>query len=122
VDRLPDKDQPALFITLHIGNTGPLYDFLYHGQMDGEFVPVLRDSRGKELQRHSLGNQAHKSGQIGTVSVLPLHDVRDVLVFEAPWQGTDHIELEMPATAWGRAGVCKFRIPSAMVLHKGRTK
>jgi hypothetical protein len=122
VDRPPGKDQPALLITLHLGNVGPLRDFTYHGQKDGEFVPLLRDSRGKELQRQILGDQAQKAGQLGAVSVLPFHTVNDVLVFEPPWTGTDHLELEMPAAAWGRAGVCKFKVPSAMIRHKGRTK
>jgi hypothetical protein len=122
VDRVPGQDQPVLLIALHIANVGQLHLITYHGQASGEHPAVLRDSRGKELQRRDLGDQAKKAGQIGTVSILPIHEAKDLVAAEAPWSGTAHIELDLPAAAWGREGVCKFTIPATFILHKNRSK
>jgi hypothetical protein len=122
VDRPTAKDPPTLFITLHIANIGPLHPITYHGQAVGERRAVVRDSRGKELPRRDLGAQAHKAGQLTTASILPNHDVKDVLAVEPPWSGTEHVELDLPAAAWGREGVCKFTIARNFIVQKTRGK
>jgi hypothetical protein len=122
VDRVTEKGPPALLITLHIANVGPLHTIAYHGQAGGEHRAVVRDSRGKELQRRDLGTQARKAGQLATATILPNHEVKDLVAVEAPWTGTVHIELDLPAAAWGREGVCKFTIPRSFIVHKGRKK
>jgi hypothetical protein len=122
VDRVPGQDQPVLLIALHIANVGQLHLITYHGQASGEHAAVLRDSRGKELPRRDLGDQAQKAGQIGTVSILPIHEVKDLVSAEVPWSGTAHVEVDLPAAAWGREGVCKFTILATFILHKNRSK
>ncbi len=122
VDRVLDKDLPALLIALHVANVGQLHDITYHGQASGEQRAVARDSRGTELQRRDLAAQAKKAGQVGTVSVFPTHEVKDLLVFEAPWSGTAHVEVDLPSAAWGREGVCKFTLPRTFLVYKNRSK
>lgn len=112
VKRLTKNDPPILLITLHIENVGQLHLVAYRGQGDGAQGVVARDSRGKELQRRDLGPEGKKLGQIGTVTFLPTHEVKDLVAVEAPWDGTAHVEVDLPAAAWGREGVCKFTIPS----------
>jgi hypothetical protein len=34
-----------------------------------------------------------------------------LLVFEPPASGWNSLQLELPASAWGRKGTCRFRIP-----------
>jgi hypothetical protein len=122
IDRLADKEQPALLVTLHVGNVGQLHDLLYHGQAEGQYPATAHDSRRQELPRRAPSPQAKKTGQMDTISLLPLHSAKDLLVFDAPWPGTEYVDLELPAAAWGREGTCKFRIPRTYILHKGRTK
>ena len=122
VERVLDKEPPILLIALSIANAGQLHNVTYHGQAGGEQRAVVRDSRGKELQRRDLGDKAKKTGQIGTVTLLPTHEVKDVLAVEAPWSGTENVEVDLPSAAWGCEGVCKFTIPGAFIVRKNRGK
>jgi hypothetical protein len=112
VKRLTPSDPPLLLVFLHIENIGQLHIVAYHGQGLGEQPAVVRDSRGKALQRRDLGLHARKLGQVKNANVLPNHEIKDLIAVEAPWNGTAHVEVDLPSAAWGRAGVCKFTIPS----------
>lgn len=119
VARVSPKDSPILQITLHIGNVGQLHIDTYHGQAGGSQNAVVRDSRGKQLPRRDLeAETAKKLGQVGTVTILPMHEVKDLLAVEAPWTGTAHVEVDLPSAAWGREGVCKFTIPSTFIVRR----
>ncbi len=120
VDRVEGSDYPSLLIKLHLANVGQLHEVLYHGQASDAPPPIVRDSRGRRLHWSDLGVHAKKAGQVGTVSVFPTHEVNDLLVFESPWPGP--LELELPASAWGREGFCKFRIPNEFIRHNSRPK
>jgi hypothetical protein len=122
INRLQEKEPPLLLLTLHVANVGHLHNVTYHGQARGAQGAVVRDSRGKELPRRDLGAQAKKAGQVGTAVVLPTHEVKDVLAVEAPWSGTAYVELDLPAAAWGRGGVCPFTIPATFIASRGRPK
>jgi hypothetical protein len=115
IDRVQGVDQPLLLISLTIASVGHLHTVTYNGQARGGQGAVVRDSRGKELPRRDLGAQAKKAGQAGTVVVLPTHEVKDVLAVEAPWSGTAYVELDLPASAWGRTGVCQFTLPATFI-------
>jgi hypothetical protein len=123
VERPSEKEQPALVITLHIANVGQLYNVAYHGQASGKHPAVVRDSRGKELQRRDwAAKDKKKPHPLGEVSILPTHEVKDLVVCETPWSGTAQLELDLPAAAWGREGVCRFTISTSFLLHKERSK
>jgi hypothetical protein len=119
VDRVLEKNQPGLLITLHIANAGPLREVVYHGQGSDEHLAVVRDSQGNKLPRRNPGPRAKKSTPLKTVSLFPLHETKDFLLFDPPWSGTAHLELDLPA-AWGREGVCKFKIPRTFIVYKVR--
>jgi hypothetical protein len=118
IRRVTPNDPPVLLIRLHIGNVGMVHMLSYHGQATGSQGVVVRDSRGKELPRRELGGEAKKLGQLGNTTILPLHDVKDLLAVEAPWSGTAHIEVDLSSAAWGREGVCKFTIPSNFIAWR----
>jgi hypothetical protein len=120
VERLAEADRPVLLVKLHVGNVGQLHLRTYRGQAGGEQPATARDSLGQELPRRELGAQAARLGQAGTVSLLPEHDVEDLVAVEAPWPGTAHVELDVPAAAWGGEGVCKFTIPNAFLVQTKR--
>jgi hypothetical protein len=110
VERLTPKDAPVLLIALHLKNAGPVQTVTYHGQGGEQHRAIVRDSRGQELKRRDLGAEAKKRGQVGEVSILPLHEVNDLIAVEAPFAGTGHVEVDVPAAAWGREGACKFTV------------
>jgi hypothetical protein len=120
VERLNETDSPVLLVRLTLGNVGQLHLLTYRGQASGEQPATVRDSRGQELPRRDLGDQAAKLGQIGTVTVLPEHKVADVVAVEAPWAGSDGVELDLPAAAWGGEGFCKFHIPNTFLVWTKR--
>lgn len=119
VEQVTPREPPVLLLCLHVGNVGPLHLLPYHGQAGGSQSVVVRDSRGKELPRRELGAGEH--GQLGNTTILPLHDVTDLVAVEAPWSGTAHVEVDVPSAAWEREGVCRFTIPSNFIAwRKGR--
>lgn len=115
VKRLTGDDLPVLLLTLHIQNIGQLHIIDYHGQGNGPYAAIVRDSRGKELPRRDLKLQAKSLKQIQAASLLPNHDIKDVVAVEAPWNGTSHVDVDLPAAAWGREGACQFTIPSSFL-------
>jgi hypothetical protein len=117
VKQLTPKGPPILLIALHIANVGPLHLITYHGQAGGTQAAVARDSRGAELRRRELEAEPRKRGQIGTVILLPLHEVTDLLAVVPPWPGSAGVEVDLPSAAWGREGVCRFTIPSAFIVR-----
>ena len=118
LERIKPKDPPVLLITLHIGNVGQLHTITYRGQAGGSQGVAARDSRGKALQRRDLeAETAKKLRQAGTVSILPMHEVNDLLAVEAPWTGTAHVDVDLPSAAWGGEGVCQFTIPSNFIVR-----
>lgn len=117
VKQVAPNGPPVLFIVLRIANAGPLHMFTYRGQAGGQQGAVARDSRGVELQRRELEAESKKRGQIGTVVLLPLHEVTDLLAVVPPWPGSARVEVDLPSAAWGREGVCRFTIPSAFIVR-----
>src|SRR5207249_4308345 len=48
-------------------------------------------------------------------SVFPVATVDEVLAFAKPARAVESLRLELPAAAWGGAGVFRFTIPRAMI-------
>jgi hypothetical protein len=115
VQQPTNNEPPILLIALHVENAGQVHIITYHGQGSGKYPAVVRDSRGKELPRRDLGTEAEKRGQIPTVTILPAHEINDLIAVEAPWPGTAHVHVDLPSAAWGREGVCQFTIPSSLL-------
>jgi hypothetical protein len=118
VKKMLDKEPAILLVRLHIENVGHLHLVSYKGQGSGEHQAIVRDSRGKELPRRDLGANHEKLGQLDAATVLPTHELKDLIAVEAPWSGTASIEVDLPSAAWGREGVCKFTIPSKILRRE----
>lgn len=117
IKRSAKKEPPMLFVALRIENVGQLHLVTYRGQGGTGPKAVVRDSRGKELPRCDLGVDAEKLGQSKTVTLLPTHEIKDLIAVEAPWSGTAHVEVDLPSAAWGREGVCRFTIPGTFLVR-----
>jgi hypothetical protein len=113
---LPSKERskrasPArLLIRLSVANVGFLRRISYGGA--GKHVSVVRDNLGNEYSRHSLDPDLDTTAQV----LLPAEHTDDLLAFEPPPPDVGHLELEVPVAVWGGEGICRFRIPRAMIV------
>lgn len=118
IERLPSKAESVLVFALHISNASPLKTITYHGQGGEQYHATVRDSSGKVLQRCDLGTKAQERGQLRESSVLPLHEIDDLIAVEMPSAEAGQLELDLPASAWGKEGVCQFTIPGTILPRR----
>ncbi|HMF19557.1 MAG TPA: hypothetical protein VKE98_20285 [Gemmataceae bacterium] len=123
IDRLADKgENKYLQIHLRLGHSGHGKSIAVSGFSRDQNPPALTDDSGRQLAfveqrlRKNLrgrgplvfdisGPQARELTATGYLDVL--------LVFEAPAAKMAFLNLEMPTSAWGRMGVCRFRCPGS---------
>jgi len=121
VERLAEKgDGKYLLVHLRLGHSGYGKSITVEGFSREKNPPVLTDDSGRQVAfveqrlRKNLrgrgplvfeisGPQARELTATGYLDVL--------LVFEAPAAKVAGLNLEVPASAWGRMGLCKFRCP-----------
>jgi len=109
-----------LLITITLANTGHVRTFSYAGQWTGKNMPALRDNQGRfYLLREGTG-KAHV-GQIVRAVLRPVTHMEDVLAFDLPGPDIEYLELEIPAAAWMGQGMCRFRIPRAMIVWPAKS-
>lgn len=114
------EKQPVLVLHLHLENISPIHEISYHGQASPEHRASARDSRGHPLKPLDLDSKDKRARPVATVSLLPMHEVEDVLAVEAPWPGTANVEVDLPAAAWGKEGVARFTVPSGWIQNWNR--
>jgi hypothetical protein len=105
----------VLRVGMHFTNVSPVRRIVYEGEKKRKQPAVARDNRGQALKPVDTASENKGIGQVGLVSLMPFQETKDMLLFEAPATGLEFVELEFPASAWGRQGVCRFRIPRAMI-------
>jgi hypothetical protein len=119
-DRLPDKgDTRYLLVHLRLSNSGQGRTIALAGFSRDQHVPVLRDDSGHAYpfleQRRGRkiikGPVVYEVPDAKTLRVPPSRLVDYLLVFAAPPDKVGALNLEVPASAWDRTGVCKFRCP-----------
>jgi len=114
----PLKDKAAmrsLLISLKVANLGQLRTIPYTGQGSGKHPASLKDSRGKSLTVRNFPAESKLLGQTKQAVLRANKQVEDLLVFEIPATEVRHLDLELPAAAWGGTGTCKLRIPGRMI-------
>jgi hypothetical protein len=122
--RLPDKGK-ATFVLVHFRLGNMSHDQIAFRGFDSDMhKPLLTDSAGRSYvfleQRKRLptrdGTFFDSKATPGGVDVPPLTVQDYLLVFESPDASFTAskfdvpAKLEVPASAWGRNGVCQFRI------------
>ena len=114
----PLKDKAAmrsLLISLKVANIGQLRTIPYAGQGSGKHPASLKDSQGKMLTVKNFPADCKLLGQTKQAVLRANKQVEDLLVFEIPSAEVRHLDLELPAAAWGGTGTCKLRIPGRMI-------
>jgi len=89
-----------------IGNNAP-------GNNAGH-TPRLLDASGKALAFRPRAD----AGGVAPRSIVPFRPVQETLTFEAPAGTSEYVRLELPAGAFGGAGVVRFQIPRFMAQGK----
>ena len=76
----------------------------------------MTDNFGNTLKRINFGIGTEVDGAVnGTESIYPEKLLSDILVFEAPIDGTEYLRLELPAQNFGGSGSIRFEIPRDMI-------
>ena len=111
VGQLPDKGTASfLIVNLVLGQVRDGRTTTFTRFAQGENKPKLTDGAGRWYA--FLGDRVRK---------LPTHfertfKVDQLLIFQLPPAQEAFLNLEVPASAWGREGVCRFRIQE--VVHE----
>ncbi len=80
--------------------------------LPGKHEPKLTDDSGRRYT--FIGDRVRKTATL----LDPELKVDRWLIFELPPSGFKFLTLEVPASAWGRRGVCRFRIAGADVVYE----
>jgi hypothetical protein len=116
---VPGKNS-AQYLQIHfrLANVGRKQDFTFEGFDKDARLPVLKDNSGRSFtfveQRPRVtarGEPKFVEPNSQPVPVTATQKAEYLLVFELPPTGP--YLLELPAAAWGRTGVCRFRIESS---------
>jgi hypothetical protein len=80
--------------------------------------PTLTDNHRRPYRLHAFGSGLEPLDSVRRAPVLPLHSVRDALVFDAPSGNWESLYLELPASAAGGTGSLRLKIPRNMVTFQ----
>jgi hypothetical protein len=117
------KDK-VLGIMLTVGNNSTTRKIDYEswgdtGKIFGEHIPKLTDNYGNRYKRMTFGAFTKPTLQVGSTSIHPDQQVRDIIVFEEPLKNVKYLNLELPASAFGsQEKDLQFRIPVSMIQWK----
>ena len=111
------KGAPFLLVYFRLGVFGHVRPITFEGFNDKHKLN-LTDDAGRHYRLVELLPRIIRGGapavfdpQAMTVQTIAAPRYKDyLLVFEAPPEGVETFKLELPASAWGRKGICKFRI------------
>jgi hypothetical protein len=126
------KGPQFLLIQFRLANTGVAQPIVFEGFRKDTHQPTLKD----ETERHYAFQEQRKkmlssqgpmflSSAPASAKVAPWQFTDYELVFEPPPKKTAPLKLELPASAWGRTGVCRIRIEGlfeSVLPTKGKGK
>lgn len=107
IDSLPEKGSASfLLISVSVSQTGfEPTTAKFHGFVTDKGAPVLTDAAGQPIRL--LGQRPRKPAR----TAFDLDFQFDYwLIFELPTGAIESLKLELPASAWGRPGTCRFHI------------
>lgn len=117
--------KPALLLTVRVSNIGieHLVEYLSWNEPPRDRDkpgPRLMDNRGQTYPRRLYGAEDEVVGQVRRVHVPPTKRIDDLLVFEPPPATIEYLRLELPACAFGAAGMLRLEIPKDMIQREGK--
>ncbi len=114
--------EPLLSVALKATNLSTTKKIDYHTWAGREFSlsndkAKLTDNFGNRYKTVTFGFDP-PVGRTESASVYPGKPVEDVLVFEAPLNNVEYLNLELPAENVGGEGMFRLRIPASMIQRK----
>jgi hypothetical protein len=106
--------EKQMLVSFLVANTSHVRTILYEGQGTKKHPPILQDNQGNHYGLLDSG-RLKRVEQIGHTALRPATHVEDIVVFEAPPDKIEYLEVELPASAWKSTGKCVFRIPRHMI-------
>jgi hypothetical protein len=112
--------EPQLILTIEVSNTNQNRKLDYRSwagadvSFDRDFA-ILKDNFDNSYKRITFGIFSRPIGQAVSESIYPGKSLTDVLVFEAPLENIDQLDLNMPGKNVGMNGLYMIRIPAAMI-------
>jgi len=112
--------EPQLILTIEVSNTNQnrKIDYRTWAGADLSFErdsATLKDNFENTYKRITFGIFDRPIGRVVSDSVYPSKSLTDVLVFEAPLEKIQHLDLDLPGKNIGEKGLFKIRIPSTMI-------
>jgi hypothetical protein len=132
VDRLADNgENKYVLVFLRLGNSGHERSVRFAGFSRDQHKPILTDNEGKQYP--FLEQRPRKLAQGAGKVVFEASPLRErelpatgfldqLLVFEGAPVKMEEMHLELPASAWGRTGVCRFRCPGLFKVERNKGK
>ena len=119
VGQLPNKGMtPFVLIRFRLTNEGNERTIPFEGFSVENHLPTLTDETGRKYafveqrpRKPAAGPPIYEVAPAKVVDLKPGAYLDTLLVFDSPGPGFEALKLEIPTSAWGRKGVCKFRIP-----------
>lgn len=107
--------QPFLLVQFRIAGRGNEKPIVFDGFRKDKHQPQLKDMTGRSIAFLEQRKRKLPAGGLVFLSAAPAKaEIRSSkfldyeLVFELPPGDLPHLHLELPASAWGRNGVCRF--------------
>ena len=126
IGKIPERGAgDFLLIHLRIASAGNERKIHFNGFSTAKNQPILKDVAGRSYRFLEQRPRKLKAGP-PHVFISESPEPRDIgpgryldyqLVFEPPPADFSNLNLELPASAWGRKGAAKFRIPGTFALY-----
>jgi hypothetical protein len=118
------SEESQLILTIEVTNTKQNRKIDYRTWAGGDVsfdrdFAMLKDNFKNNYKRITFGIFDRPIGRVVSESIYPGKNLRDVLVFEAPLDNVEYLDLDMPGKNVNEDGIFKIRIPATMIGESG---
>jgi hypothetical protein len=119
----PTPREPYLVISLRIYNVGAARRIDYTSWAEAGLgqearLPELHDNTGRTYHLRPITAGMDVVGHVRRTRLKPASYANDLLAFEKPPAGVEHLLLELPAAAFGGNGTFRFQVPRSLGLAR----
>jgi hypothetical protein len=78
-------------------------------------APTLTDNQGRAYAQKTFDPGCKVVGRADFDALNPGHQVKEVLIYPVPSKDVEHLQLLLPASAFGLTGAFRFQVPRSMI-------
>jgi hypothetical protein len=108
-DRKDKRREKELSITVKLSHVGVKDAVAFYGWQTPHAPRLTVAGHAVAFKRR------HGEGPAGSRNLVPFQPIQELLIFEAPPATDEVLRLELPAAAFGGAGVVRFELPRTML-------